>query len=187
MSYFNAIPDENIWLDKVFKYMVDITVVILLAILAIHYFGSDVKMDGNSMQPTVNSGNIMLINKMSYQFHEPKRFDVVAFDDSLETDGIQENIKRIVGLPGDKIQIKNGAFFVNGKETKWIEEKDAIVNAGAANDEITLGKDEYFVMGDNWNNSEDSRFSNIGNIKKKQIIGKVFFKVSPFQNIGTVK
>ena len=96
-------------------------------------------------------------------------------------------IKRIVGLPGEMIQIKEGAVYINGKLLVDSYGNEPMEDAGLAKEEIILGKDEYFVLGDNRNNSEDSRFSDIGNISKKYIVGKIWFTVSPKCKIGFIR
>lgn len=186
MGYFNAIPDENIWLDHVFKFIIDIILVVLFALLLIHFFGYDIKATGNSMEDTIKDGNVLLLDRFDYQVSNPKQYDVIAFDEDPNTEGVQLNIKRIIAGPDDSIIIKNGEIYVNDKNLKITEGKNAIVNAGFAKDELTLGPDEYFVIGDNWNNSEDSRFPNVGNVNKSQIIGKVYLRVAPFAKIGLI-
>ena len=94
-------------------------------------------------------------------------------------------IKRVIGVPGDKVQIKNGLLYVNG-ELYDVEDTETIKNAGLAEDEITVGEDEYFVLGDNRNSSEDSRYANIGNIKKEYIQGKAWFVARPFNKMGKI-
>ena len=93
-------------------------------------------------------------------------------------------VKRVIAVPGDKVQIKDGAVYVNGELFDEKAETAAILDAQLAAEEIELGEDEYFVLGDNRNNSEDSRYANIGNVKKEYIIGKAWFIVSPFQDFG---
>ena len=90
----------------------------------------------------------------------------------------------VVGVPGDTVQIKNGTVYVNGKAFDEETDVASIEDAGLAAEEITLGAEEYFVLGDNRNNSEDSRYANIGNIKKDYIIGKAWFRIAPFSEIG---
>ena len=90
-------------------------------------------------------------------------------------------------MPGDKIQIKNGAVYVNGELFDEKVDTAAVEDAGLASEEITVGEDEYFVLGDNRNSSEDSRYANIGNVKREYIIGKAWFRISPLRKIGFIK
>ena len=96
-------------------------------------------------------------------------------------------IKRVIGVPGDTVQIKNGTVYVNGKVFDEKIEAASIEHAELAEDEIEVGEDEFFVLGDNRNNSEDSRYANIGNVKKEYIVGKAWFIVSPLKDFGFVK
>ena len=137
------------------------------------------------MEPSIETGQHLLMNKVTYKLKEPQRGDVIAFKkDGKEHSSI--HVKRIIGLPGEKIQIKDGKVYINGKLYK---EKNFpnIINPGLAEQQITLGKNEYFVLGDNRNNSEDSRFSSIGMVKRKHIIGKTWMVLSPFEDIKFIK
>jgi signal peptidase I len=111
------------------------------------------------------------VNKLDYRINEPKRLDPVAI---LLSNGSNSHytVKRIVGCPGEKLQIIDGAVYINGTVVDCGFEEE-ILSAGLASYEIELGEDEYFIMGDNCNNSEDSRVANIGNIKRDQIVGKI--------------
>jgi signal peptidase I len=128
----------------------------------------------------------VLINKTAYTFKNPKRYDIIAFKLKEDTDGYY-NIKRIIGLPGETIQIKNGKIFIDGDVLKDLPFEDLIMTEGLALDGITLGSGEYFVIGDNCNNSEDSRYVNVGNISEKEISGKVFFRISPKSDLGKIQ
>ncbi len=187
MRFYSSMPDENFFVDKVFKWIVDVIVVIVLALFFITFFCSQMKVSGNSMSDTLEGEDTVLIDRFDYRLSQPDRFDVIAFY-KLEKNGEQTKyIKRVIGLPGEKILIKDNQVYVNGKELKNMKFDDAIVNAGVAGSEITLDYDEYFVLGDNVNSSEDSRSSAIGNIKKNEIIGRVWFTAWPFEKIRTVK
>ena len=164
---------------------VDLVAVITLAVFVVMMFGTKLTMSGRSMEPVLDNGDVVLLDKLWYNFSEPKRMDVVAFE-SLEG-GSKTYIKRIVGLPGEQVQIKDGVLYINGQRTELPETVGEIVLPGLAEGEICLLEDEYFVLGDNRNNSEDSRFSDIGNINKKYIVGKIWFTVSPKNKIGFIK
>ena len=114
---------------------------------------------------------------------DPKRGDIIVF---LPNGNEKSHyyVKRVIGVPGDTVLIQNGAVYINGEVYKEEIEAAAIEEAGLASEEITLDSDEYFVLGDNRNNSEDSRYANIGNIKKDYIIGKAWFRVAPFSSFG---
>ena len=141
------------------------------------------RISGDSMNPTYYNKDIVLMDGISYMFNAPERFDVVGIKDANGKD----IIKRIIGLPGETVQIKDGKIYITdieGNETE-LDGKDYIKNknyeAGVAEKPVKLKKDEYFVIGDNKKNSLDSRSALIGNINKKQIMGKIIFKVYPFK------
>lgn len=155
-----------------------ILALVLAAFVAYGFFGT-VIMQENSMEPTIHANDHVRVNRIAYLTGTPEREDVIAFYKSdSRTGSIQ--IKRVIGLPGDKVQIKDGVILINGEIYEESEQYTKMNNAGLAADEITLKKGEYFVLGDNRNNSEDSRFIDMGNIKEENIIGKVWVLTSPW-------
>lgn len=185
-SYDREEFDMKDFMSEVGRWAISILVVVILAYSIVTFGVQSVTMIGQSMDPALTNQDIVLINKQAYTFDEPKRYDIVAFKLKEDTEGYF-NIKRIIGLPGDKVQIKNGHIFINGDVVKDLPFDDLIMTEGLAVDEVTLGEDEYFLMGDNCNNSEDSRYVNIGNISIKEISGKVFFRVSPRSKFGNIQ
>jgi len=178
-------------LIELFLWAAQIAAVVFLAYIISYYALEKTNMIGISMENTLYDGDPIIINKFSYRFTEPKRFDVIVFKQSGREHNFY-NIKRIIGLPGERVQIMDGSIYINGE---LIEEKinvEPMVNFGLANEEILLEENEYFVLGDNRNNSEDSRFASIGNVRQEEIIGKAILRLSPFnfvsklnQNIST--
>lgn len=165
-------------------WIVEIFIVLLLAFVLVYCAGMRVSVVGNSMESTLNDGSVVLVNRFVYNIKEPKAGDVIVF---LPNGNEKSHyyIKRVIGVPGDKVQIKNGLLYVNG-ELYDVEDTETIKNASLAEDEITVGEDEYFVLGDNRNSSEDSRYANIGNIKKEYIKGKAWFVARPFNKMGKI-
>ena len=161
---------------KIIKEVANYVIVILLGIVlafVVVYFGFHTStMIGQSMEPTIANNQTMLVKKCAYSFSSPKRFDIIVFN-KTRSDETHTYVKRIVGLPNDKLKIENGEIFVNNKRLKDSPITDLITNPGSATEEITLNEDEYFVMGDNCNNSEDSRFANVGIVKTEDIEGKI--------------
>ncbi len=140
---------------------------------------------GPSMNNTLQDGQVVIVNKICYTIGDVERYDVVAFS-QVETENYYE-IKRVIGLPGETVQIKDGFIYINGERLEDLIYDERILTAGIASDEIKLSDDEYFVLGDNVNNSEDSRYSNVGNISKSEILGKVVYIISPKENRGKVR
>ncbi len=158
--------------------------VFIAAILgyAVVSFGfQTVHMVGPSMEPTLMNGDTLLLVKTG----SVKRFDIVAIK-KMDTDQYFE-IKRVIGLPGETVRISNGSIYINGEKLETDLYNDRIRSGGVAQSDLELGDNEYFVLGDNVNNSEDSRFGNIGNIGKSEIVGKVRFIISPGKRRGKVK
>lgn len=172
-------------LRVVLTWVVELLLVILLAAGAAYFFGKNIVIQEGSMEPTLRAGDHAMMNTLIYKVSSPKRGDIVVFR-SEDEEKSSLSIKRIIGLPGETIQIKNGKIIINGKT--HIEKSDfpAISDAGLAEDKIVLPKGEYFVMGDNRNSSEDSRYAEIGNIKKRNILGKLWLLSAPAGRFGLI-
>lgn len=140
---------------------------------------------GPSMNNTLSDGQTVIVNKLSYKLHDIERYDIVAFS-QVESNEYYE-IKRVIGLPGETVLIKDGFVYINGERLEDLPFDERILTQGIAKEEIKLSGEEYFVLGDNVNNSEDSRFTNIGNISKSEILGKITYVVSPKKDRGRVK
>jgi signal peptidase I len=137
------------------------------------------------MEVTLQAEDKIIINKLAYVFHDPKRYDVIVFKQSGDEHNYY-NIKRVIGLPGEKVLIKEGNIYINGVALEEPMVLDPIQIGGLANEEIVLEEDEFFVLGDNRNNSEDSRFANIGNVVLDDIIGKAWIRLSPFDFVNKI-
>lgn len=156
-----------------------IIAVVLLAYFIVNVVLEKTTVPGDSMEGTLFAGDPILVNKFAYILHAPKRNDVIVFKQS---GGEHEyyDLKRVVGLPGETVQIINGRVWINGEQIEDIIQCEDISIPGLAKDAITLEEGEYFVLGDNRNNSEDSRFANVGTILKKDIIGKAWIRLDEF-------
>lgn len=141
--------------------------------------------EGESMENTLSDGDHLYVEKISYRLDLLKRFDIIVFY-PYGRDNEDYYVKRIIGLPGETIQIINDKIYINGEILEEDFGKEPILDPGRAVQPIILGEDEYFVMGDNRNISKDSRYPNVGNVKKKNIGGKAFFRVSPLKKFGTI-
>ena len=164
----------------------EILVVILIAFVLVFFFGQIRENTGQSMEVTLSDGDRVLIDTFSYRVGSPKRNDVIAFRPN-GSDTAHTYIKRVIGLPGETVQIKDGMIYING--TVYLEKTDypAITSPGLASEEITLGVKEYFVLGDNRNNSEDSRFADVGMVDADYIEGRVWLRFMPTDSFGLIK
>lgn len=175
--------DDNRVLQDVIHWIVDVVVIIVLALFFVHSYGSQITLSGQSMAPALAGGETVLVDQLSYHFIRPKRFEIIVF----QKEGAPKTyIKRIIGLPGETIQIKNGRIYIDEQPLLGEEALLAVSLGGLAEQPVTLGEDEYFVLGDNRDSSEDSRFANIGNVKLKDIQGKVWFRIQPLEKIGFI-
>lgn len=175
--------EETNMLRRVIGWLVDIIVAITLAWFVVYGFGTQIRIVGQSMMPGLRENDVVLMNRLVYDLGSPKRFDVVVF----EREDQKSNVKRIIGMPGEMVQIKNGTIFVNGERLETPEGLEEVSLAGLAENPVTLEDDEYFLLGDNRDGSEDSRFANIGNVKRKQIQGKIWLRLMPLIDIEFVE
>ncbi len=164
----------------------EIIVVCILAWMLVSFFGQRVSNAGDSMSPVLKNGDVVLINRIVYDARKPKRGEIIAFRPN-GNENAHYCIKRVVGLPGETIQIKDGKIYIDGK----VQKKDIYTSdldfAGIAEKKLTLGETEYFVLGDNSAGSDDSRLADIGNVKREDIGGKVWFVTNIGKNFGFVK
>ncbi len=163
------------------KYIAMFAIILAIAITVSIFAITLYTVDGYSMGPTLNAGDVMVCNKLAYKFSEPKRNDIITFKFLYLKDTTY--IKRVIGLPGETIQIIDGNVYINGE--MYYDEKldlEYIWEPGLASEPITLGEDEYFVLGDNRNNSDDSRHPKVAKVKKSQIIGRAFLRISPIKD-----
>ena len=137
------------------------------------------------MQTTLSDGDNLITDKITYRFRDPKRFDIVVFPFKENTSKLL--IKRIIGMPGETVQIKNGKVYINGYELQENYGIAVMNDAGLASEPILLGEDEYFVLGDNRNNSQDSRFSSVGNVSRSDLIGRAWVRLWPLDKICLLK
>lgn len=162
-------------------------VVIFLAFVIVFSVGMRTSVIGDSMEPSLYNAQEILMNRIIYKISTPKRGDVIVF----LPNGNQNShyyVKRVVGLPGETVQIRNGSVYIDGALLEEDESLDKMIDAGIAQNGIVLANDEFFVLGDNRNSSEDSRSGNIGAVKRDTIIGKAWYHMaSGDESMGLVE
>ena len=175
-------------LREALRLLAEIMAAAAIAWLVVASFGRSVINSGQSMQPLLESGESVLVDRISYHFTPVRRYDVIAFylgsDDSAPE---EVSIKRVLGLPGETVRIDGGQLFVNGRVPEGPEGMTEVDLAGLAASPIELGEGEYFVLGDNRTASEDSRFGSIGNIPRERMIGRVWLRIKPFSRFMLIK
>jgi signal peptidase I len=156
------------------RFMIDIIETLILSIIlfaAINAVSARIRVDGASMEPTLQSGEFVIVNKLAYMFGDPSIGDVIVFHFPRDPD--QEYIKRVIGLPGDRVEIKDGEVFVNG-----VVLSEGYIAASPVYENIwDIPSDSLFVLGDNRNNSSDSH--NWGTVPMEFVIGKATFVYLP--------
>lgn len=183
-------------LKEILSTSIYLLVVLIATYLFIHFVAQRTIVKGSSMEPTLvgtdandpdKVGDNLIVDKLSFRFRDPERFEIIVFPYKLDEN--QLLIKRIIGLPGETVEIREDGFiYIDGEKLYEGYGKEIIDlnHLGTVEYPITLGKDEYFVMGDNRNNSSDSRYPMVGNIKKDDIVGRAFYRIWPFSKIGKI-
>ena len=166
-------------------WVVSVAVVVLAAWLIIRLSIEKTTVVDASMEPTLTEGDSIIIDTVTYKIRSPRRNEVIVFRQG-DSEHSFYNIKRVIGLPGEKVRISEGVVYINGSALPEFANVETMILPGLANYEITLGEDEYFVLGDSRNNSEDSRYATIGNVKKSDIIGRAWIRTNKFGFINSL-
>ncbi len=170
--------------NELFSWVVFLGATVVITYLIITFVGIRTQVEGASMEDSLHDGDNLIVEKISYSIDDPARYDIIVFPYQYEENTFY--IKRIIGLPGETVQIKNGEVYVNGELLEENYGKEEMQNAGMAASPVTLGDGEYFVLGDNRNHSADSRDPSVGLIQEENIVGKAFLKVWPLSDLGLV-
>ena len=152
--------------------------------LIVTYVGQRTMVSGDSMENALQDGDNLIVDKISYRFREPERFEIIVFPYRYAENTYY--IKRIIGLPEETVQIIDGYVYIDGERLEENYGLECMESAGIAADPIVLGKDEYFVLGDNRNNSSDSRVSSVGVLKREELIGRAWVRIWPLNKIGVI-
>ena len=162
-----------------------LAVVAGICYVIVTFVGQRTVVSGTSMIPTLQDGDNLITDKISYRFRDPERYDIIV----LRVESQHENfIKRVIGLPGETVQIVGGRVYINGELLESdVYGNELMISAGRASQPITLGENEYFVLGDNRNGSADSRLEEVGNVDKSRIIGRACVRFWPLRQFGLLK
>lgn len=170
---------------EIISFVIYALCVYLLCVVIVRYVGQKTVVEGSSMEATLYDADQLIVDKLSYRFSDPERFDIVVFRYLYRENSYY--IKRIIGLPGETVQIKDGQIYINGELLEEDYGNALMDNPGRAIQPVTLGEDEYFVLGDNRNVSSDSRDPLVANVSRNQIVGKAFVCIYPFDHFGLLK
>ena len=165
--------------------LVYVGIVLAITFLIITFVGQRTHVSGESMENTLDDGDQLSVDKLTYRFHDPERFDIIVFPFRYKDNTYY--IKRIIGLPGETVQIVDGEIYINGELLEESYGREVMQDAGLAAEPITLGDDEYFVLGDNRNYSSDSRDPSVALIHRKEIIGRAWLRIWPLNSFGILK
>lgn len=161
-----------------------LAIVLVVSYLIVTFVGIRTKVEGESMLPALEDGDQLLVDKLTYRFRDPQRYEIIVFPYKH-----QENtyyIKRIIGLPGETLQIIDGRVYIDGEQLAEDYGAEVMLDAGTASEPVSLGEDEYFVLGDNRNHSSDSRVPNVGILKREDLLGRAWLRLWPADHIGVV-
>lgn len=178
-------PEKNM-LSEIGGWILYFLIVLGVTWLIITFVGQRTKVDGHSMEPTLQDADNLIVDKISYRLRDPERYDIIVFP-YQHAENVYY-IKRIIGLPGETIQIKDGSVYINGEILEdEIYGAEPIKDPLTAAEPIKLGEDEYFVLGDNRNHSSDSRDPSVGVLTRDKLIGRAWVRIYPFNKIGFIR
>jgi signal peptidase I len=163
----------------------EIMITVLVVLLVINFVAQPTTVDGKSMYPTLENSDQLIIEKVSKYFNGYERFDIIVFPYQYEENKFY--IKRIIGLPGETIFIKNGVVYIDDEPLDDIKGLDLIEDYGNQEFPVEIPEDYYFVLGDNRNHSSDSRYQDVGLIPENEILGKGFLRVFPLNHFGILE
>lgn len=172
--------------SAIFELLVYVAIIVVCVMVVPRYVIQRTIVDGTSMEATLQDQDNLLVDKLSYRFSDPKRFDVIVFY-PYGRENEDYYIKRVIGLPGETIQIVGDTIYIDGKVLKENYGKDPMTESGIASEPLKLGKDEYFVLGDNREVSEDSRYEEVGPVSRDKIEGRAVLRIYPLNKFGTLR
>lgn len=177
--YLSYIPMIAVWIFRVAG-------ICVFAFLIVWHLGQRVSMIGDSMNPILRNGDVVLVNRLVYNARRPRRGDIIVFKPK-GNENSHYYIKRVIGLPGEKVEFRENEIYINGNRLEEKYQSTAVDRTGIVTEKMELGSDEYFVLGDDRENSEDCRDADVGNVKREHIFGKAWFVISPRDSFGFIK
>lgn len=178
-------PSKKVWRGFLNDLILYAVLIFVCVYILPNYVLQRTIVDGSSMENSLSNGDHLYVEKLSYRFDSLERFDIIVFY-PYGRENEEYYVKRIIGMPGETVQIIGSDIYIDGAILEEDYGKDPIVDPGRASEPIMLGDEEYFVLGDNRTISRDSRDYEVGNVSKKNIGGRAFFRVSPLSNFGTI-
>ena len=169
-------------LRRLFWALVCICLTFFLTWSVTEFVGQRTEVEGMSMSPTLKDKENLILDKISYRFRDPERYEIVVFPPKYKENTYY--IKRVIGLPGETVQIRNGEVYIDGMRLEGDEAYGKIKDPGLAAEPFLLGDEEYFVLGDNRNDSIDSREPEVGAVRREDILGRAFFRLWPLSEFG---
>lgn len=171
---------------EILNVLIYLAIVFVLTYLVVEYVGQRTVVSGSSMESTLSDGDNLIVDKLSYRFKEPERFDIIVFKFQHEENTYY--IKRIIGLPGETVEIDdNGVIYIDGEELEESYGNEVMLDSGLAEDGFLLGEDEYFVLGDNRNGSSDSRDPSVAAVTKDSILGRAWVRIWPLTKFEVLR
>lgn len=177
--------EERNILRELGSWLLYILFVLVFSYLIITYVGQRTCVEGHSMETTLYDRDNLIVDKISYRFREPKRYEIIVFPYQYKENTFY--IKRIVGLPGETVQVIDGLIYIDGVSLDENYGNEPMQQAGIAESQILLGEDEYFVLGDNRNHSQDSRDPGVGVLHREDILGRAWVRIWPLDRIGAIR
>lgn len=179
------VKEEKSILRELGSWLLYLIFVVVFSFIIITYVGQRTRVDGQSMETTLQNNDNLIVDKISYRFRDPKRFEIIVFPYQYRDNTYY--IKRIIGLPGETVQVIDGYVYIDGEQLDEHYGNELMESPGIAEDPIILGEDEYFVLGDNRNHSSDSRDATVGVLHRKDLLGRAWIRIWPLNKFGAIK
>ena len=176
---------KNEQIANIVEWIISIAAAVILSLFIRQFVFTAAVVSGPSMEPTLQNGDRVIVNRIAIRLSAPEHGDIVAFP--YPANPGDKHIKRIIGVPGDTVDVQNYWIYINGELFIDDYSPDGVFLTGDMNLPVVISENEFFVLGDNRLNSKDSRFASVGLIQREDIIGSAWFRFIPIDNIGTLR